>query len=186
MGPTPMAEQARVAMCVRMRSALCLLSTAGARAAWMGLALVLWAGLPDGAVGQTLSFEGGPPVLRIDRFAPGRTTATATDASTALVYERAPQGGRERKVMVSAVRAPARFALSVEAVNPVPGTPTGPVPLRDGRAPATLLRNVPPCPQRQAERLCEGRLDLRYRLRADIGDRPGRATYTVRYTVLAQ
>ncbi len=181
-----MDEQARLAMDVRVRSAPCLLSAAGARAAWVGLALLLWAGLPDGAAGQTLSFEGGPPVLRVDRFVPGRTTATATDASTTLVYERAPRGGRGRKVMVSAARAPARFGLSVEAVDPVPGTSMGPVPLRDGRAPAALLRNVAPCPQRNAGRSCEGRVALRYRLRADIDDRPGRATYTVRYTLLAQ
>ncbi len=153
-------------------------------ACWLGLVLVLWVGGPGTAAGQALFFEGGPPVLRIDRFAPGQATATATDASTTLVYARASGTDRTRKVTVTARNAPRRFSLSVTADGPAPGTSLGPVSLRDSR-PRDLLRNIAPCPPPAADP-CDGRTSLRYRLRADIDDRPGQAAYTVQYTLLAQ
>lgn len=153
-----------------------------------GTALVLLALLvmPGGAAAQALFFEGGPPTLHISRFVPGRATATATDALTTLVYRRALGGEQERKVAVSVDGTPARFALSVEAPDPTPGTSAGQVPLTSGRAGSDLLRDITPCPEGRTVSACEGRTTLRYRLRASISDRPGRAVYTVRYTLLAQ
>jgi len=172
-------------MCLRLPLVVPLSASSDSRAAcWVGLALVLWGGGPGAAAGQALFFEGGPPVLRIDRFVPGRTTATATDASTTLVYARASGADRTRKVTVTARSAPRRFSLSVAPESPTQGTSLGPIALRSNR-PRDLLRNIPSCPP-PAEAACEGRTTLRYRLRADIDDPPGRAVYTVQYTLLAQ
>ncbi|MCS3616763.1 hypothetical protein GGP66_002611 [Salinibacter ruber] len=135
---------------------------------------------------QALFFEGGPPSLRISRFAAGRATSATTDASTTLVYRRATETNRQRKVVVSVVGAGGRFDLSVEATDPTHGAALAPVALRSGRAPADLLGNVPPCGQPGGGGACEGRATLRYRLRAAITDRPGQAEYTVRYTLIAQ
>ena len=159
---------------------------------WVGLT-TLMAGIllcggaaPNELAAQALFFEGGPPSLRVSRFTAGRATSATTDASTALVYRRATETNRQRKVVVSVVGAGGRFDLSVEATDPTHGAALAPVPLRSGRAPADLLRNVPPCGRSDGDGACEGRVTLRYRLRAAITDRPGQAEYTVRYTLLAE
>ena len=159
---------------------------------WPGLA-TLTAGIllcgraaPNELAAQALFFEGGPPSLRVSRFVAGRVTSATTDASTTLVYRRATETNRQRKVVVSVVGAGGRFDLSVEATDPTHGAALAPVPLRSGRAPADLLRNVPPCGRSSGNSACEGRATLRYRLRAAITDRPGQAEYTVRYTLLAE
>ncbi len=138
------------------------------------------------AAAQSLFFEGGPPILRIDRFAAGQQTATATDASTTLVYERAIDADRERKVTVSAIAAPRRYDLSVKALDPTDGTEQGPVPLRGDMGPTDLLRDISPCGEAPTGRACEEQATLRYRLRAAVTERPGRVEYTVRYTLLVQ
>jgi len=138
------------------------------------------------AAAQSLFFEGGPPLLRIDRFAAGQQTATATDASTTLVYERAADADRERKVTVSTVAGPGRFDLSVEALSPTDGTGQGPVSLQGDMGPTDLLRDISPCEKPPVGPACEEQATLRYRLRAAVTERPGRVEYTVRYTLLVQ
>jgi hypothetical protein len=138
------------------------------------------------AAAQSLFFEGGPPILRIDRFAAGQQTATATDASTTLVYERATDADRERKVTVSTVAGPGRFDLSVEALSPTDGTEQAPVSLQGDMAPTDLLRDISPCEKPPAGQACEEQATLRYRLRAAVTEQPGRVEYTVRYTLLVQ
>ncbi len=135
--------------------------------------------------GQALVLEGGPPQLQIDRFVPGDPTATATDASSTLVYTRASEGDDlPLKVSVSTSAPGQQFALRVAAQDPTHGTPTGAVPLRDGMAPADLLRDVTPCTTPEAA--CEEETTLRYRLRAAVGDGPGTDRHVVRFTLLAQ
>jgi hypothetical protein len=137
--------------------------------------------------GQALLLEGGPPQLQIDRFVPGEPTATATDASATLVYTRAPGGeGLPLKVSVSTSAPGQQFALRVAAQDPTHGTPTGAVPLRDGMAPADLLRDVAPCAPAEAEAACEEETTLRYRLRAAVEDGAGTDRHVVRFTLLAQ
>ncbi len=140
---------------------------------------------PLAAHGQSLLLEGGPPQLQIDRFVPGKTTASATDASSTLVYTRA-SGDEELplKVSVSTSAPGQQFGLAVAAEDPTHGTPTGPVPLRDGMAPADLLRDLTPCAE--AEGACEEETTLRYRLRAAVEDGPGTDRHVVRFTLLAQ
>jgi hypothetical protein len=158
-----------------------------ARLATLTAGILLCGGVaPNELAAQALFFEGGPPSLRISRFAAGRATSATTDASTTLVYRRATETNRQRKVVVSVVGAGGRFDLSVEATDPTHGAALAPAPLRSGRAPAGLLRNVPPCGRPGGDGACEGRVTLRYRLRAAITDRPGQAEYTVRYTLLAE
>ncbi|MFB6230801.1 MAG: hypothetical protein ABEL04_06560 [Salinibacter sp.] len=150
--------------------------------------LVLGSGvLETPAWGQALFFEGGPPQLRIDRFVPGRSTATDTDASTTLVYERARAPARQLKVVVSTSVRDEQFKLRVEALNPTEGTPRGRVRLRGGMPPTDLLRDIDPCQASESQGgACEERSTLRYHMTARVKDGPGRDEHVVRYTLQAQ
>lgn len=155
----------------------------------LGIVLLVLGGgvLGTPAWGQALFFEGGPPQLRIDRFVPGSPTATDTDASTTLVYERSRTSARQLKVVVSTSVQNERFELRVKALNPTEGTPRGRVRLRGGMPPADLLRDIDPCkaPASQ-DGACEEQATLRYHMTAAVEDGPGRDEHIVRYTLQAQ
>jgi hypothetical protein len=102
----------------------------------------------------------------------------AADAGSRLSwYDR--RGGPQRdKITVSTVCPGQRYALRVQAIGVINGTPTGTLSLRDGLPDRDLILNI-------AHRV-DGAASLRYDAAASPADGVARETHVVTYTLTRQ
>ncbi len=143
------------------------------------LLALLFLGCSASVNAQPLSVAVTPPAVSMQLMivAPG-DSLRATDGGSRLSWYDRRGGPRYDKITVSTVCPGQRYALRVEALGAVNGTPTGRVELLDGLPSRDLVISIP--------HRADGSAMLRYDAAAAPEDGRGPETHVVTYTFTHQ